>query len=456
LKLSYSTLLFASVILPLSILAILFDRSAEYKNLILCITSLLFVVWGKAFAAALLFLSVIVDYFLAIATEGSLKRSKQSAAVFMIADLIFNGFLFLLFTHNQLFATDGIFHLRNALIPVGVGFYTLKNFSYVYDVYSERINAERNIFCLFTYSVSYPFLLAGPVIRYGDIEPQLRKRTVDATCINSGLTSFAIGFAKTVLVVPVLTKLYEAGLDREEATLAGAWIGMIAFFGAAYFTFAGLSDMGTGIARMNGFDVEKNYGEISGRYMVGGLLKSYNTSMVTLFEDMRGTGSGAVLMTAVLAILGTAFYAESKFIFAFGAVIAVLLIIEWVIGYENIERIPGIFKAVALFIISMAVFSGFAFESFGEWKSWVGNLIGMGDKYILSTSVKYTVINNCWLLAIAFISVTPIGRLITAALERSGEKSDKAYGRVRVIKTVCTAALLIISFIVLAATIADV
>jgi alginate O-acetyltransferase complex protein AlgI len=104
----------------------------------------------------------------------------------------------------------------------------------------------------------------------------------------------------------------------------------------------------------------------------------------------------------------------------------------------------------------MAVFSGFAFESFGEWKSWAGNLIGMGDKYILSTSVKYTVINNCWLLAIAFISVTPIGRLITAALERSGEKSDKAYGRVRVIKTVCTAALLIISFIVLAATTADV
>lgn len=434
----------------------MFDRSTEYKNLILCITSLLFVIWGKTFAVALIFLSVIADYFLAIAAEGSLKRSKQSAAVFMITDLIFNGFLFVLLTHNEIFSPSNPLHLRNALIPIGAAFYTLKNFSYVYDVYSGRIKAERNIFCLLTYTMSYPFLLAGPVVRYGDIEPQIRKRTVDAAHLNSGITSFAIGLAKTALVVPVLTKLANAGLDPDEPTLTGAWIGMIAFFGAAYFIFMGLSDMGTGIARMNGFDVEKNYTAISGRYMLGGLVKSYNTSMVRLFEDMRGNKGGAVIMTFVLAILGTGFYADHKFIFGFGAAIALLLAAEAVIGYEKIEKIPGLFKLIALFVISMLLFSGFAFDSFGEWKTWLGNLLGKGTLYRLSKSVKYIIINNCWVLLIALISVSPAGRGIVGLLDKSGEKSPKAYGRVRILKTICTAVLLAVSFILIAAETANV
>jgi alginate O-acetyltransferase complex protein AlgI len=454
--LTYANLLFASVILPISVIAIMFDRSAEYKNLILCITSLLFVIWGKAFAVAWVFLSVAVDFLLALAAEGSLKRSRQSAAVFMIVDFIFNAFLFLLLAHNSVFSADGAFHLRNALLPVGAAFYTLKNFSYVYDVYSGRIKAERNIFCLLTYSMSYPFLLAGPVVRYGDIEPQLRKRTVDASHLNAGITSFALGFAKTVIAVPVLTKLSDAGLNPDEPTVAGAWIGMIAFFGAAYFTFMGLSDMGVGIARMNGFDVQRNYSEITSKRMFGGLIESYNTSMVRFFKDICGSSEAAPLFTLLVAIIGTAFYAQHKFVFAFGAVLAVLLAAECVIGRGRIESVPGIIKLAVLFVISMPLFSCFAFDSFAQWKSWFGNLFGRGTLYTLSTSVKYIIINNCWVLLVAFISVTPLGRAVVGALEKYGDSSPKAYGRVRVLKTVLTAVLLAVSFILLAAQTANV
>jgi alginate O-acetyltransferase complex protein AlgI len=434
----------------------MFDRSAEYKNLILCVTSLLFVIWGKAFAVVWVFLSIIVDFILALAAEGSLKRNKQSAAVFMIVDFIFNAFLFLLLTHNSVFSSDSMFHLRNALLPVGAAFYTLKNFSYVYDVYSERIKAERNIFCLITYSLSYPFLLAGPIVRYGDIEPQIRKRSVDAEHLNSGLTSFALGFAKTVIVVPILSRLANAGLNPDEPTLAGAWIGMAAFFGTAYFTFMGLSDMGVGIARMNGFDVERNYGIITAKRMLGGLVESYNTSMVRLFGDIRGDGKAAPLLTLLAALIGTAFYAQHKFVFAFGAVIAVLLAAECVVGYDKIENIPGLFKLIAAFVLSMLLFSAFAFDSFSDWKFWFGTLFGKGTLYTLSKSVKYIIINNCWVLLIALISVTPVGRSINCALKKYGEGSPEAYGRVRVVKTVCTAILFALSFVLLAARTAGV
>lgn len=445
---TYANLLFAAVILPLSVLISMFDRSSEYKNLILCVTSLVFVIWGRAFAAALLFFSVFADYFLAIAAEGSLKRSKQSAAVFVAVDFIFNASIFILLAHNSLFSSGSPLHLRNALIPVGAGFYTLKAFSYVYDVYSGRIKAERNIFCLLTYTMSYPFLLAGPVVRYGDIEPQIRNRTMDADGLSKGLTAFAIGLAKTVLVVPVLTKLYQAGLTAAEPTLAGAWIGMIAFFGASYFTFMGLSDMGSGIAAMYGFKVDKNYSAVTSKRMLGGLVKSYNTSMVRLFEDIRGS---SVIMTLLLAMVGAAFYARSRYIFVFALLIGILLAVEQTIGYERIEKLPSVLKLAVVFALSMLLFSGFAFENANEWRSWFTHLLGKGNLYTLSKSVKYIIINNCWLLAAALISVTPAKRAICAALEKTAEKSPKAYGGVRILKTLCTAGLLLSSLILLAA-----
>lgn len=439
--------------MPISILAIMFDRSTEYKNLIMCVVSALFIVWGKAAAALLIFACPVVDYFLGIAAEGSAERDKKSSAVFMIADLVWNVFIFVYLQKNSLFPVSSPMHLRAAVIPVGAAFFTLKNFSYVYDVYSGKIKAERNFFCLLTYSVSYPFLLAGPVVRYGDIKDKIHNRTVDVHRLSDGLTRFAVGLAKTALVVPVLARLSDKGLSVSEPTVIGAWLGMIAFFGEAYFTFMGLSDMGVGIAKMNGFDVEVNYGSISSKHMLGGLIKSYNTSMITFFEDIRGTKASAVFFTLLLAIAGTFFYADSKYIMLFGIIIALLLAIEWLIGYEAIEKIPAMIKLPVLFILSMLIFSSFAFDSMGAWKNWLFHLMGKNVLYILSKPVKYTVINNCWLLLIALISVSPIGRAAVAAFEKSGGRSAAAYGRMRVIKTALTALLLIASYITLAANV---
>jgi alginate O-acetyltransferase complex protein AlgI len=436
----------------------MFDRSAEYKNLILCITSLLFVVWGRAFAAAAIFLSVIVDFILALAAEGATnKHGKKNAAVFMILDLLMNAGIFVVLTHNSLFSASSTFHLRSALIPVGVAFYTLKNFSYVYDVYSGRIKAERNIFCLITYAVSYPFLLAGPVVRYGDIEPQLRNRTVNPDCLNSGLTRFAIGLAKTVIAVPVLNTLSETALDSSSITLANSWIGIAAFFAAAYFTLMGLSDMGTGTARMNGFDVDVNYKPISSKHMLGGLVKSYNTSMVTFCSDICGNGKiSAPILTVIVGLIAAAYYAQHKFVLVFGLIIAILLAAERIIGYEKIEKIPSVLKFAATAILAVLLFSCMAFDSYGDWKIQIASMLGKGVKKAWTADVKHMVINNCWLLAIAFISISPFGRLITKLFDRLGEKSPQAYGRVRILKTFCTALLLIAAFILLAARTAEV
>ena len=446
---TYSNLIFAAVILPLSILALFFDRSTEYKNLILCIVSLLFLAWGRSFGVLLVVLSIAVDYVLAYAVQGSGVKTAKSA-VFMIVDLLWNAFLFVLLTKNEIFASDGIFHLRNALLPVGMAFYTLKNFSYVYDVFSGRIKAEKNIFCLFTYSVGYMFLLAGPLVRYGDIEPQIRHRELTTKKLSDGITRFAIGLAKAVMVVPVLERLYTSGLSADEPTFAGAWLGMIAFFGYAYFAFAGLSDMGTGIALMNGFDTDVNYRRISLGNMLGGLVESYNTSFVKFLSDVRSDYGFAEITTVLLALFAALFYADVKYLLVFGLIIGLILAIEYHIGCEKIKSLNPLLKLALTFVLSMLLFSPFAFESFSEWKVWLLQLVGKGNLYALSTSVKYTIINNCWLLALALISVSPLGSLIQSKLNQKAQESVKSMTAAKTLKTVCTAVILTASYILLA------
>ncbi len=450
----YSDLLFVSVILPLSILAATFDRSTEYKNLILCVVSLLFLCWGKAALSALVFLSVIVDYLLAIAAENSLKRSKASAAVFAAVDLIWNGALFVLLARNNVFSAKSPLHLSDTLIITGAAFYTLKNFSYVYDVFSGRIKAERNIFCLLTYSMAYPFLIAGPAVRYGDIALQIKQREITAEKLDAGAKSFIIGLAKTVLTVPVLSKLSAAGLGVDQDSAAfftSSWIGIIAFFGCAYFTFMGLSDMGVGIAKMNGFDVNRNYLPLTSKHMLGGLVKSYNTSMVRLFEDIRGGSRFAPLLTVILACAGVMFYADSKKMLVIGLMIGILLAVEYVFGYERIEKITAVIKFPLLFIIAVILFSPFAFDNIGEWEQWLPGLFSPQNIFAVNSKVKYIIINNCWLLLISLISVTPVGRMISGGLDKYGSGSARRYTSAAAIRTLCTALLLAASLIMLAA-----
>ena len=445
---TYSTLIFASVILPISVLVLFFDHSAEYKNLILCIMSVIFISWGHSVLSALVLLSMLADYFLALGVGKLRESSKGAAAALVAADLAWNAAIFFLFARNGTIADGSRFKIAESLVPVGAAFYTLRNFTYVFDVFKGRCRAEKNPAVLFTYTSAYPFLLAGPVTRYADIEPQLRERHMDVHLLSEGLTRFAFGFAKTILAVPVLTKLYETGLSHDEPTLAGAWIGMICFFGSAYFTFMGLSDMGTGIARMNGFSVDVNYTPICTKHGISSLVRSANTSMIDLCADIRGEGAASkALLNVPLALMATAFYYSEPRYLLVGLAAGVIMTVEALFGFGRLEKIPAFIRVIVTAALAMLVFSGLAFGSFGEWKSWLGQLAGRGDLYILSKPMKKLLVNNCWLLAVSFISVTPIVPFLAKRAEAS---SGGTYTRARALRTAWAALLLILSFVMLA------
>ena len=129
----------------------------------------------------------------------------------------------------------------------------LRGISYVYDVFKGNCKAEKNIFCLLTYMVSLHFMLVGPLVRYGDIEPQIRHREITGAKLNQGLNKIVFGFGKVVLLAGVFEQIKLAGLNGKEITTLGCWLGMLSFLAQYYFLFTGLSDMAKGLGLTNGF-----------------------------------------------------------------------------------------------------------------------------------------------------------------------------------------------------------
>lgn len=453
----YSELLFFLGVLPVSVLLSFMDRSAEYKNLILIITSAAFISWGKPMWCLLIFASSLPEYLIGLGI-GRLRRDKKAAAAALLAlDGIMNLALLLLFAHNSLFAEGSAFHLRDAVIPIGAAWYTAKGFSYSFDVFSGRCRAEGNYFCLLTYLVSYHFLMAGPVVRYGDIEPMIRKRRITGQKLSDGLDRFVIGLAKYVILAPAFGRIATAGLEHKDTTLAGSWIGMLAYFGELWFGFTALCDMAKGLGYLNGFEYEENYHDLSVGNMLTGFVKSANTTLIKLFEDFFGMLAGDnVFFSAVCSLIGCVlialWYSIGYPFLAVGLALGAVLMIERLIPEDAKKKIPTAVKAVYVFLLATVIVGGIRFTGLEDYKGWLLSLFGSGNEYILTKALKKVLLENLYLVIIGFCCVcVPMKRLLKKGYEDICSGSVQGMGIMKIGRTVVLAVLLLISVITLAA-----
>ena len=453
----YSDLLFFLGLLPCSVALSFLDRSAEYKNLILILTSVIFISWAKPVSVCTAVIAVILIYLLGLGIGFFSKReNKPASAVLLAVSLIVNAAVLLIFGHNYLF--EGALQLdpKYAILPVAAAYFAVRGFSYCFDVYTGKCRAEKNIFCLLTYMISYHLMLAGPVVRYGDIEPAIRKRTVSGRDINDGLDLFITGLGKAVLIAPLFDRIRLAGLNAPDVTLFGSWLGMAAFFAQGYFTFTAAADMAAAFGRMNGFDYPKNYTEIRTDGLFRGLVKSYNTTLVGFYEEAfsavpgKGAARGCICIM-LCCIAAAAWYHISAAYLAVGAAVGLILILERYVWGEKLAKTPFFVKGIYLLILALVVFGGIYFDSFADYKLWLLSLVGKGNAYKLSHTLKYLVKNNIFLIAAAFIIVCrPLKELIFKGIDRYADSSDRAYGQIRITKTILRAAVFIMCVVTLA------
>ena len=149
----------------------------------------------------------------------------------------------------------------NIHLPIGISFYTFQTMSYTIDVYRGDTRAQRSIINFGTFVTLFPQLIAGPIIKYKDLGDQIDQRTCSTDKFASGVQTFMVGMAKKVLIANNVGMLWESykAMALGELTVAGSWLGVLAFTFQIYFDFSGYSDMAIGLGRMLGFEFLPNF-----------------------------------------------------------------------------------------------------------------------------------------------------------------------------------------------------
>ena len=451
----YTDLLFFLGILPVSVLLSFFDRSTEYKNLILILTSLVFFSWGRPFAVCIMFLTVFAEWGFGLWIEKQ-RENDRSGLLPLVLDLVMNAAVLIVVTRRFLYVTDDVFGFAKIIIPLSVGFYVLKGFLYTYGVYCGKAKAEKNVLCLMTYMWAYFLLPVGADVGYAKAAPQIRARKLELVGLSEGLTAFICGLSKVVIIAYPLKKIGEAGIKSEQLSTIGVLAGAAAMVGFAYFLFTGFCDMSYGLGRIYGFDFGRNYAPLTAKGVYGGVLKNTNVLLANLCSDIssRVSKSSAFKWAATIAltVIAALWYKSSVRFLIVGLLVGIAIVLEKTVlkrFFDNGPLLPRyLLTVVAGLLIGMIASA----ESLSGVKSLISGLFAVGGGKFITAEFKTVLLNNIFVFAAAFVFIcTPFIGKIKAKFTAYSISSTEKYAKASVIKTVATALLLVICVIVVAA-----
>lgn len=265
----FSSNVFLFVFLPL-VLVLYYLIHPNLRNIFLLTASLFFYYWGEPKFVLVMILSIIWNYISGLLLGLSIHRCPEKTflkkgilfvSVFVSLSLLYY-FKYYDFSINLLNQT---FHLelavKNIALPIGISFFTFQGLSYVVDVYRGDVKAQKNLIKLGMYISLFPQLIAGPIVRYIDIEKEVNHRNVTLDDFYAGVTRFVIGLSKKVIISNPLA--YQVDLIFAQNTsnlqLTTAWLGAIMYSLQIFFDFSGYSDMAIGLGRMFGFTFLENF-----------------------------------------------------------------------------------------------------------------------------------------------------------------------------------------------------
>ena len=264
----FSSMIFLWFFLPLVFCSYyLIDK--RFKNILLLISSIIFYAWGGVSYSLIMLSSIIINYIFALLIDkaiedNNLKNKKIYLALCVIINLSILGYFkytnFIISIINSL-SQNKIIELTNIVLPIGISFYTFQALSYVIDVYRGHNKAQKNIFNLALYISFFPQLIAGPIVKYHDIENQILNRNESLENIFYGIKRFIYGLSKKVILANMFALSCDEILKQptDELGTALVWCASVLYTLQIYYDFSGYSDMAIGLGRMFGFNFLENF-----------------------------------------------------------------------------------------------------------------------------------------------------------------------------------------------------
>lgn len=261
----FSSLIFIFRFLPIFLMAYFFVPN-KYKNLSLLIFSLIFYTFGEPKYFPLMIASIMVDYIISIKIENNFVN-RRKCKFLLIFSIIFNiGMLFFFkycnfFIENINLVFNTSINTIKVALPLGISFYTFQTLSYTIDVYRGKFKAERNIIDFGAFVSLFPQLIAGPIVKYSDINKEIKVRSISFGNLEEGLEEFIIGLSKKVLIANNIGMLWNEISNKNIASISMplAWLAILAFAFQIYFDFSGYSSMAIGLGKILGFNFPINF-----------------------------------------------------------------------------------------------------------------------------------------------------------------------------------------------------
>ena len=287
----FSSLTFIYLFLPICFILYYSAKTIEVKNYVLLAMSLLFYAWGEPKWIIVMIISSFVEYCGGLLIDKYKDTWKAkialgvSVSISLLFLIIFKYFDFFATTSNSLFNTEiGILGLG---LPIGISFYTFQTITYTVDVYRGRAGVQKSFADLLLYVSMFPQLIAGPIVRYVDIDEQIRNRSVNIKDASYGVTRFLIGLAKKALLANFAGQIVKDFLtgDLNKISVVGAWIGIISYAFQIYFDFSGYSDMAIGLGHMFGFKYVENFNYPYISKSISEFWKRWHISLTTFFRE---------------------------------------------------------------------------------------------------------------------------------------------------------------------------
>ncbi len=444
----FSSLLFVYAFLPLCLLVYSLFKGIKAKNIVLLVFSLLFYTWGEPVYVSLLIFMAFADWVIALLIDKFERKAGRKALLILACTInigligVFKYTGFLLTNTRNIFGIPEV--IPEIMLPIGISFYTFQLLSYVADVYRKDVPAQKNFFWILLYAGLFHQCIAGPIVRYKDIEFEILNRKAKLNEIADGIMRFSIGLAKKVLIANTCGSLSdtllvadslissapsEALAELSSRSALGIFFGMIFYMLQIYLDFSAYSDMAIGMGLMVGFHYKENFNYPYASKSVTDFWRRWHISLSSFFRDyvyipLGGNRKGKLrtyINLFVVWLLTGLWHGASWNFVLWGLFFFVFLSIEKLGFGKLLKKIPSAFSRIYLLVVVFFGWILFRFSDFSFIPVIIKGMLCLNENPVSDFETKTLLLSNLFFIIIAVLAVTPLWKNMGIFIKRKCE-----------------------------------
>lgn len=409
----FTSISFIYYFLPL-LLICYFVVPKKFRNIILLMFSVLFYFYGEPKYILLMLIEVLISYVVGLLIDKYKNKNILIIGIFIHVLLfgIFKYFNFVIINVNNLFHSN--LNLLNVVLPIGISFYTFQIISYEIDVYNKKVNVQSNILKYFLYVFLFPQLIAGPIVRYQDVNNEIDNRNVTFEMFANGLRRFIIGLSKKVIIANNLGELCNIYLNLGDKSVLFTWIFAISYMLQIYFDFSGYSDIAIGLGKMLGFNFPENFNYPYMAKSITDFWRRWHMTLSSWFRDyvyipLGGNKKGVLKqirnILIVWSLTGLWHGASWNFI-VWGLYFGILLILEKFILKKYFSNVPKFIKGIYTLFLVMISFVIFQGDNLSNDFNIIKGLFGLNGELFINNVTLYYLKGYVLFIVLGVISST--------------------------------------------------